>query len=57
MKAGLFKLRIDELVNVYGSIRQVGKALHIDHAYLHRLSTGEKQNPSKVILRKLGLAF
>lgn len=33
----------------------VGRALRIDHAYLHRLANGKKTNPSSSILRKLGL--
>ena len=56
MRAALFKQRIDELVGVYGSVRAVGYALGIDHAYLHRLCNGEKQNPSMTVMRKLGLA-
>ena len=56
MRAALFKRRIDELATVYGSVRAVGRALNIDHAYLHRLCSGEKQNPSKSVMRKLGLA-
>jgi mRNA-degrading endonuclease RelE of RelBE toxin-antitoxin system len=47
--------RIKTLVAAYGSYRIMGKALHIDHAYLHRLATGEKINPGKVLLRKIGL--
>lgn len=57
MQAGIYKQRVDELAEVYGSIRAVGKALNIDHAYLHRLCTGEKRNPSDATLRKLGLAI
>jgi hypothetical protein len=57
MRAKLFEQRISELAGIYGSVRAVGQALNIDHAYLHRLANGEKQNPSKVVLRKLGLAF
>lgn len=54
MKADIFKQRIDELATVYGSVRAVGRALNIDHAYLYRLTSGEKTNPSKAVLRKLG---
>lgn len=56
MRARLFRRRIDELARVYGSVRAVGRALNIDHAYLHRLATGEKQNPSESVMRKLGLS-
>lgn len=55
MRNELYSRRISELVNVYGSLRLLGNALNIDHAYLHRLQKGQKQNPSKSVLRKLGL--
>lgn len=55
MRAQIFKERIDQLVGVYGSLRSVSRALNIDCAYLHRLQTGEKANPSAAVLRKLGL--
>lgn len=55
IKADMFKRRIDELAIVYGSIRAVGRALNLDPAYLVKLSNGEKTNPSKATLRKLGL--
>jgi len=48
--------RITQLVGVYGSVRAVGRALRIDHAYLHRLRKGSKKSPSDSVLRKLGLA-
>lgn len=54
MQAAIYKRRLDELIAVYGSMRAVGRALNIDHAYLHRLAGNEKQHPSKVVLRKLG---
>ena len=54
MQSVIYKRRIDELAAVYGSVRAVGKALNIDHAYLHRLASNEKRNPSNVVLRKLG---
>lgn len=54
MRAKLFSSKINELVSVYGSVRAVGRALNIDHVYLHRLMSGEKKNPSKAVLRKLG---
>ena len=56
LRADLLKRRIDQLAAVYGSVRAVGRALNIDHAYLQRLVKGEKQNPSKTVLRKLGLS-
>lgn len=47
--------RIAELAAVYGSVRAVGAALRIDHAYLQRLASGEKTNPSSSVMAKLGL--
>lgn len=35
------------------SIREVGKLAEIDHAYIHRLETGEKTNPSSDLIDKL----
>jgi HTH-type transcriptional regulator, competence development regulator len=35
------------------SIREVGKLSDIDHAYIHRLETGEKTNPSPELVGKL----
>lgn len=55
MRTRIYKMRIDELTEVYGSLRAVGKALDVDHAYLNRLRSGEKQNPSDKVLKKLGL--
>lgn len=46
--------RITQLVSVYGSRRNVGKALDIDHAYLHHLQKGTKQASDRV-LKRLGL--
>ena len=47
--------RIVELEIQHGSLRAAGRALNIDSAYLYRLKTGEKQNPSAKILYKLRL--
>lgn len=49
------KKRVEALSDVYGSVRAAGRALNIDHAYLARLRDGKKTNPSKSVLRKLGL--
>ena len=43
------------LIAKHGSVRAAARALNMDHAYLYRLKMGEKLNPSKEILRKLGL--
>lgn len=52
----IYKTRVDELVDKYGSYRKAGEALKIDHAYLSRLANGEKKNPSDKVLKKLGLS-
>lgn len=39
----------------HGSYRAAGKVLGVDHAYLHKLATGEKDAPSEALLKKLGL--
>ena len=51
----MIKQRIIELIDEYGSLRKVGKALDIDYAYLFRLKYGEKVNPSEKVLKKLKL--
>ena len=35
------------------SVREVGKLSEIDHAYIHRLESGEKASPSKDLVGKL----
>ncbi|GAB1414108.1 MAG: helix-turn-helix domain-containing protein [Anaerolineae bacterium] len=35
------------------SVREVGKLSEIDHAYVHRLETGEKTSPSQELIGKL----
>lgn len=47
--------RIDELVAQHGSLRAVARVTDIDAGYLSRLRTGEKVNPEKDKLRRLGL--
>lgn len=47
--------RIDELVQQHGSLRAVARVTEIDAGYLSRLRTGEKANPEKDKLRRLGL--
>lgn len=51
----LLQLAVTDAVARHGSYRAAGKVLGFDHAYLHKLATGEKDNPSEVLLRKLGL--
>ena len=47
--------RIDELVTQHGSLRAVARVTEIDVGYLSRLRAGEKVNPEKAKLRRLGL--
>jgi transcriptional regulator with XRE-family HTH domain len=47
--------RIDELVVRHGSLRAVARVLRMDAGYLSRLRSGEKENPDKGTLKKLGL--
>jgi hypothetical protein len=47
--------RIDELVAQYGSLRAAARVTGIDAGYLSRLRAGEKNNPEKDKLRRLGL--
>ena len=47
--------RIKNLVEQHGSYRKVGELLDVDHAYLHRIAHGEKDNMSDDMLLKLGL--
>lgn len=49
------KERIDELVAQHGSLRAAARVTEIDVGYLSRLRTGEKTNPEKDKLRRLGL--
>jgi hypothetical protein len=43
------------LIRQHRGLRKAARALELDPAYLHRLKTGEKTNPSKAVLRKLGV--
>lgn len=44
-----------DLVRQHGSYRAAGKALNINYAYLCRLATGVKVNPTPEVLAKLGI--
>ncbi len=44
---------VEDLQVHHGSIRSVARVLSLDSAYLCRLLSGEKVNPSDVVLRKL----
>lgn len=47
--------RVAELVEKHGSVRAAARVLQIDAGYLCRLGTGEKTQPSKMILKRMGL--
>lgn len=47
--------RIEQLVAQHGSLRAVARVTEIDVGYLSRLRSGEKVNPEKDKLRRLGL--
>jgi hypothetical protein len=47
--------RVKELAEHHGSIRAAARVLMVDHTYLYRLSTGEKDDPGDDLLRKLKL--
>lgn len=51
----MLKKRIETLTKRHGSLRAVARVLKIDSGYLSRLASGEKDNPSDAVLRKLGL--
>jgi hypothetical protein len=47
--------RIEQLVQQHGSLRAASRVVGIDAGYLSRLRSGEKVNPEKDKLRRLGL--
>ena len=47
--------RMEMLVKQHGGLNAAARAVRIDHAYFHRLLSGEKKEPSAAVLRKLGL--
>lgn len=55
MAESLPAARIRSLVEQHGSYRKVGELLGVDHAYLHRIVSGEKDNMSDELLKKIGL--
>jgi len=46
---------VDALVTKHGGLRAAARAVQINYAYLSRLRTGQKTNPTAAVLRKLGL--
>lgn len=51
----LLRQVIESRIKKHGGIRPAARALKMDPAYLLRLMTGEKTNPGRVTLAKLGL--
>jgi len=49
------KAHCKEIAKRYGSYRNAAKVLEMDFAYLYCLAAGRKTNPSKKMLKKLGL--
>jgi hypothetical protein len=47
--------RIEQLVERHGSLRAAARVTEIDASYLSRLRSGEKANPEKAKLRRLGV--
>ena len=47
--------RISELEKQHGSLRAAAKVLGCDAGYLSRLRSGEKGNPSAILLKRMGL--
>lgn len=49
------QLAVKALVDHYGSYRSAADAIDVNYAYLWRLGSGEKTEPSDDVLKKLGL--
>lgn len=49
------KEAVNALVERHGGVRPAARAVQINYAYLSRLRSGEKTNPTDAVLRKLGL--
>jgi hypothetical protein len=44
-----------ELIERHGGLRAAARVLEVDASYLSRLKSGEKDDPSDSMVRKLGL--
>lgn len=49
------KQRVKELIQQHGTLRAAARAIQIDVSYLSRIEHGEKDNPSDLTLRRMGL--
>lgn len=47
--------RIDEFIDVHGSLRAAARALDVTPGYLSRLRSGVKDNPTDELLNRMGL--
>jgi hypothetical protein len=47
--------RVKELVTQHGSLRAAARVLEVDPGYLSRLKSGEKDEPSDDLLRRMKL--
>jgi hypothetical protein len=47
--------RIQELIDQHGSLRAAARVLAVDPGYLSRLKSGEKDEPSNTLLRRMKL--
>lgn len=47
--------RVGELIAQHGTLRAAARAIQVEVSYLSRLERGEKQNPSELTLRRMGL--
>jgi transcriptional regulator with XRE-family HTH domain len=53
-----FSQVFSELLEETGiTVYQLSQYTHLDQAYLHRLKTGERKNPSPTTVIKINLAF
>lgn len=46
---------VKAIVAKHGGVRVAARAIGVNYAYLSRLQSGEKCNPTDAVLRKLGL--
>lgn len=51
----ILRAHVEAVVKHFGSLRIAGRALRINYAYLARLRSGQKSNPTAGTLKKLGL--
>lgn len=49
------KERCEALIEKHGGLRAAARAVDVERSYFYRMATGQKDNPSSAVLRKLGL--